>query len=356
MSMKSFLKYTVAAAGVAVVATASASAAELQDTDLTYVGSWSSLSLFKNFEKPFWGETLPDDSGGAITVQVSTFDQMGLAGAEVYRLLQKGVFDVGATVADYTVQDAPELEGLDMPMIAPDVQKAWDVAKAYKPVLDDALKERFNAKLVSVVPYPAQVVFCNTEISGLEDLKGKKIRASGRTTAEFLEAIGAEGITMAFNEVPGALERKVIDCAVTGSLSGYSSGWHEVSTHLYPLPVGGWDHVVTAVNLDKWESLDPAVRDFILREAEEKLETPVWEAAFDETKEGVACLTGKGDCARGEAGDMVLVEPTDADYAFAREKLEQDVLPAWAKRVSADWVTRWNETAGKVVGLTANGG
>ncbi|MFW6207045.1 MAG: TRAP transporter substrate-binding protein DctP, partial [Gemmatimonadota bacterium] len=119
------------------------------------------------------------------------------------------------------------------------------------------------------VPYPSQMVFCNAEIDDLEDLEGKKIRASGRSTANFLDAIGAAGTTLDFSEVPGALDRGVIDCAVTGSLSGYSSGWHEVSTHLYPLPVGGWDYVITAMNRDKWESLTPELQDWLIAEVED---------------------------------------------------------------------------------------
>jgi TRAP-type C4-dicarboxylate transport system substrate-binding protein len=51
------------------------------------------------------------------------------------------------------------------------------------------------------------------------------------------------------------LQNGVVDCAVTGAGSGYSAGWWEVSTHLLPIPLGGWDSVVTAMNLDRWNSL-----------------------------------------------------------------------------------------------------
>lgn len=342
-------------AGVALTALTAGTAwsQDLSDTQLTFVGSWSGLSLHRNFERPFWGEHIPEASGGAIQVEVTTFDQMGLGGSEVYRLLSNGVFDMGATVADYTVEDSPELEGLDMPIIAPDAELAWEVAESYKPALDRAFHERFNSKLISVVPYPAQVVFCNTEINSLADLAGKQIRASGRTTAEFLEALGAEGITLNYAEVPGALQRGVVDCAVTGSLSGYSSGWHEVSTHLLPLPIGGWDHVVTAMNLNKWESLDPAIQEFLMQEVAENFERPVWESAVKESEEGIACLTGQGECTRGDAGSMVLVEVTEEDFERGKQLLADEVLPRWAARVDQEWVDLWNETIGAKVELTA---
>ncbi len=222
------LKVAMAAALAAAFGAAPAQA-EMKGATLSYVGSWSGLVLFKQFEKPFWGETLPAESKGKIKVEVTTFDQMGLKGAEVYRILAKNVFDIGATVADYTVADytvadAPEVEGLDIPMLALDPATAHKVAMAYKPVLDEAFAKRFDAKVLAVVPYPAQMLFCNKEIKGLADIKGLKVRSSGGSAAEFLKAAGAEAVTMAFSEVSGALQRGVIDCAVTGSLSGYSSG------------------------------------------------------------------------------------------------------------------------------------
>ena len=341
------------AAGLSLaVAAAPAAAQDLQSTTLNVVGSWSGLQLHKKYEKPFWSETLPEASGGKITVELSTFDQQGLSGGEVFRLLDNGLFDIGATVADYTVQDAPELEGLDLPMMAPDVAQARKVAKAYKPVLDDGLAKRFNAKLLNVVPYPQQVVFCNTPISSLSDLEGKKVRASGRTTAEFVNGVGAEGITMSFSEVPTALQRGVVDCAITGSLPGYSSGWHEVSTHLYALPVGGWDHVVSAVRLETWNGLNSATQDFLMQQ-NEAYENNVWDSAVERTKNGIACLTGNGECPLGDAGSMKLVEASDADLDLARKILTETILPNWAGRVDAAWVKRWNDTIGDVVNLEA---
>src|SRR5690606_16662070 len=194
-------------AGVALTALTAGTAwsQDLPDTQLTFVGSWSGLSLHRNFERPFWGEHIPGASGGAIQVEVTTFDQMGLGGSEVYRLLSNGVFDMGATVADYTVEDSPELEGLDMPIIAPDAELAWEVAESYKPALHRAFHERFTSKPVPVVPFPAQVAFCNTEINRLADLGGRQIRASGPRTAEVLQARSAERKTRHVGQVGGAV-------------------------------------------------------------------------------------------------------------------------------------------------------
>lgn len=319
---------------------------------LSVVGSWSGLPLHKQYEKPFWEGTLPKAAGGKLTITITTHDQMGMGVGDVYRLLGRGVYDVAMTVADYAVADAPELEGLDVPLIALTADKERAAVEAARPMVADIYKTRFNSHVLAIVPYPPQVVFCNKKIAGLRDLKGLKIRASGRMTAKFLDALGAEGVNVAFSEVTGALQKGVVDCAVTGAGSGYSAGWWEVSTHLLTLPLGGWDPVVVAINADKWKRLDPAVQRLLATEIKTSFEDAVWAAAEGALQNDTACLTGSGHCASGPSRSMVLVQATEADMAEARTILETKVLPDWASRAGKEWAGRWNQSVGTVVGVS----
>jgi len=171
-------------------------------------------------------------------------------------------------------------------------------------------------------------------------------------TAKFLEALGAEGVNVGFSEVPGALQKGVVDCAVTGAGSGYSAGWWEVSTHLMAIPLGGWDSGVTAMNMDKWNSLDAETQELISTQIKAEFEEPAWNAAQDALVNDIACLTGNGDCPAGDARDMTLVEVSDADFEKARNILITEVLPDWAERAGGDWAERWNGSVGEVVGVT----
>ncbi len=339
---------------LAILATTTALALPASAETLAVVGSWSGLPLHKQYENPYWSTTLPEASGGDLTVELTTHDQMGLGTGDVYNLLGQGVYDVGMTVADYAVADAPELEGLDVPLLALTADEARAMVDAARPMVDDIYANRFNSKVLAIAPYPPQVVFCNAPIAGLADLKGLKIRASGRMTGLLLEALGAEAVAVSFSEVPGALQKGVVDCAVTGAGSGYSAGWWEVSTHLMPLPLGGWDPVVTAMNLDKWNSLSAETQTLIADTIKTDFEDPAWGSAQNALANDVACLTGTGDCASGDARSMTLVEASDEDFATAREILETEVLPDWATRAGGDWATRWNDTIGKTVGVTIN--
>jgi TRAP-type C4-dicarboxylate transport system substrate-binding protein len=337
---------------LSILAATTALAAPAFAEDLSVVGSWSSLPLHNQYEVPFWTMTLPEASGGTINVELTTHNQMSLGLGDVYPLLGQGVYDVAMTVGDYAVSDAPELEGLDVPLLALTADDARAMVDAAHPMVTDIFHDRFNSHVLAIAPYPPQVVFCNHEINSLADLEGLKVRASGRMTALLLEALGAEGVNVSFAEVPGALQNGVVDCAVTGAGSGYSAGWWEVSTHLLPIPLGGWDPVVTAMNLDKWNSLDGNTQALISSEIVSGFEDPAWASAQDALVNDVACLTGNGECPTGEARSMTLVEVSDEDFARARDLLTSEVLPDWAERAGGDWAARWNDSVGQVVGVT----
>jgi len=186
---------------LSILAATTALATPVMAENLAVVGSWSSLPLHNQYEAPFWGTTLPEASGGKITVELTTHNQMSLGLGDIYPLLGQGVYDVAMTVADYAVADAPELEGLDVPLLALTADDARAMVDAARPMVSDIYRDRFNAHVLAIAPYPPQVVFCNHEIANLGDLEGLKVRASGRMTAKLLEALGAEGVNVSFSEV-----------------------------------------------------------------------------------------------------------------------------------------------------------
>lgn len=339
---------------LAFLAATTALAAPLNAETLSVVGSWTGLPLHIQHEAPFWSEILPAASDGALDVALTTHDQMNLGLGDIYPLLGQGVYDVAMTVADYAVADAPELEGLDVPMLALTADEARAMVDAARPMVADIFANRFNSHVLAIAPYPPQIVFCNAPITGLDDLRGLKVRGSGRMTQIFLEALGAESVNVGFGEVPGALQRGVIDCGVTGGGSGYSAGWWEVSTHLLPIPLGGWDSVVTAMNMERWNSLSPEMQELISTTITTEFEAPVWASAQGALENDIACLTGTGECASGDARNMVLVEVSDEDMARARDVVVNQVLPDWAARAGSDWATRWSDEVGSVLGVSLN--
>jgi TRAP-type C4-dicarboxylate transport system substrate-binding protein len=157
---------------------------------------------------------------------------------------------------------------------------------------------------------------------------------------------------MAFGEVVPALQNKVVDCAITGSLSGYSAKWYEVATHLYALPIN-WNQQIHAVNQRAWDKLDPKVQAFIQTNIKTLMDD-IWKAAAEQTQQGYDCNTGADACTQPVKGKMKLVQPTDADRELLKKVLQESILPKWAARCSADCVKSFNDTIGKTLGVTAS--
>lgn len=325
-------------------------AQDIPTTRLKVVGGLSNLSLYNDFEKPFWTKTIPEASGGKITADIKGFNEMGLKGPEMIRLMSQGVIEFGTSTLAYFAADNPINEAIDLAGLASDAKTARAITEAFTPAYE-AFYARSGIKVLGFSTYPAQVIFCNAPLSGLADLKDKKVRTSSRTQAEFVEALGGSSVTMAFGEVVPALQNRVVDCAITGSLSGYSAKWYEVSTHLYQLPVN-WNQQIHAVNQKAWNRLAPAVQQLITKEFK-AFTDQVWEAAERQTQEGYDCNAGTAACTREAKGRMVLVTPSDADRALLKKVLDDAVLPKWAARCDAQCVAAFNDKVAPIVGLTA---
>ena len=327
-----------------------ASAQDLPKTHLKITGGLSNLTAYTDYEKPFWTKTIPEKSKGQVTAEIKGFNEMGIKGPELLRLLGSGVLEYGTATLSYFATDNPINEAIDLAGLAPDVKTARAVTKAFEPVYAKLYSETANVKLLGISTYPGQVIFCNADIKGLADLKGKKVRTSSRTMADFVEALGGSSVTMNFGEVVPAMQNKVVDCAITGSLSGYSAKWYEVSTHLVALPIN-WNQQIHAVNGKVWAKYSPALQKFLQTEVN-GLVDQIWDAAARQTQEGYDCNTGAAACTQPVKGKMKLVEPSAADRELLA-KTRQIVIDKWAARCSAGCVKDFNATIGKTVGVTA---
>jgi TRAP-type C4-dicarboxylate transport system substrate-binding protein len=336
---------------LAVAAMLSSTVAYAEDTVvLKAVGTWSSLTNFKKHEGPFFNEVLEKASGGSIIGDIKSQSGLGLKGFEIMRLVKNGVFDFAFGLPGYVAAENAVFEGADLSSLVQDIETERKVAEAYFPTMEKNFAEIYNAKLLMLYPFPSQTLWCNAEVNSIADLKGKKIRVYATTLGDFVEGAGGTSVTVPFAEVIPALEKGVVDCGITGTMSAYSANWQQVATHAYTLRVG-WGLAFGAMNMDKWNSMSPAQQELMQNEIA-ALNERMWAETATEDEVAISCITG-GDCTIGEKGDMKLVTPSDEDLA-ARDKIATEVVLArWAERCGAECAENWNNTVGSILGLTA---
>src|SRR5882762_5538260 len=302
-------------------------------------------------ELPFWRKTIPEASKGAITADITPLDQMGVDDKTMLRLLKLGVMDFAGMDISKMAGDDPRFEGCDLAGLTLDADKARAACDAYRAVIDRQMQKNWNVKLLAFGGNPPQVFWCRDLIGGLDDLKGKKIRVFNNTMRDFLGGLGATSVSMAFAEVVPALNNGVVDCGVTGSLSGNTAGWNEVTKSIYPMSLG-WSINVLAVNLDSWKRLDPKVQAFLLEQTK-AYEEKMWATIKTTTAEADNCNTGKQPCTMGKLAKTTIVPVKPEEMETHKKLVEGAVLAGWAKRCGAECAKEWNETVGKTLGLKA---
>ena len=340
-------KLVTATAAMAMLASAALAESPVV---LNAVGTWSSLTNFQKHEGPFFNERLAEASNGQIIGDIQSQSGLGLKGFEIMRLVKNGVFDFAFGLPGYVAAENAIFEGADLSSLTQDIGTQRKVADAYFPTLEKAFAEIYNAKLLMLYPFPSQTLWCNAVVNGIEDLKGKKIRVYATTLGDFVEGAGGTSVTVAFSEVIPALEKGVVDCGITGTMSAYTANWQQVATHAYTLRVG-WGLAFGAMNMDKWNSMS-ADKQALFQTEINALTERMWAETATEDEVAISCITG-GECAVGEPGDMKLVEPSAEDLAIRDKIATEVVLARWAERCGPECAENWNNTVGQVLGLTA---
>jgi TRAP-type C4-dicarboxylate transport system substrate-binding protein len=302
-------------------------------------------------EVPFWREVLPKASKGAITADITPLDQMGIDDKTMLRLLRLGVMDFAGMDISKMAGDDPRFEGCDLAGITLDADKARAACESYRAVIDRQMQKNWNARLLAFGANPPQVFWCRGVLGGLNDLKGKKVRVFNNTMRDFLSGIGATAVSMAFAEVVPALNNGVVDCGVTGSLSGNTAGWGEVTKSLYPMSLG-WSISVMAVNQTSWNRLDKRTQSFILEQVK-AYQDRMWGTVKKATAEADNCNTSKQPCTMGKMANLTIVPVKPAEAAMHKKLVEGAVLAGWAKRCGSECAAEWNNTVGKTLGLRA---
>ncbi len=323
-------------------------AQDLPETTVRVVGNLGITTQSRTIEAPFWSETLGEASGGTVTAQFTPWNEMGLSGPEVFRLLSQGVMDVATAQLGHHAGDAAINDGNDLAGLSPDIDTFAAVTEAFRPVLSTFYEEELGLHILTLQSFQSQILYCREAFTGLSDLDGRRVRSSGASQADFISYFGGAAVNMAFGEVQQALQQGVIDCAITGTLGGYSASWHEGADYLYTLPIN-YGAGATVANLAWWEGLDPAVQAFLSDELAE-VEAAMWALNREENDIGIACNTS-GPCPLGEPAGMTRVDPSPEDLELRRQAMLEAVLPGWADRCGEDCVSAFNETVGPVVGL-----
>lgn len=338
----------------ALVISGSAAVAQEPPLHLRIVGGLAGMNQYTRHEAPFWTQRLRELSGGRITAEIVPNDQAGIRGQEMHRLMQLGAVPFGTALLSRIALSDPELHAVDLAAMNPDVASLRRAVAAFRPHLERALRERHGIELLAIYVYPAQSLFCARPFGTLADLAGRRVRVSNASQADLMRALGALPTSTEFAETVAALRSGNVECAITGTMSGFQIGLHEVTSHVHAAPIT-WGLSLFGANAAAWAALPESARALLQRELP-RLEQAVWGEADTETRDGLACNTGAASCPQrgGRPGRMVEVRTSATEQAQLRALFANAVLPRWLERCGKGCAELWNRELMPVTGISAS--
>jgi TRAP-type transport system periplasmic protein len=266
--------------------------------------------------------------GGILTPAPQTFDSV-----------MTGIADIGFAPMGITPGRFPLAEVMEQPLGVNSAHMMTrlsnDFVRAFRP------KELNKVKVLFFLSASPGLLHTKRPVRSLEDLKGMKVRCLGGTAARVLKTLGTVPIVIPTGDTYDALRKGIVDGVVAAWDSLETLKWGEIlpyTTVSYYGATGAPGMVV--MNLDKWNSLSPGIREIISKmsgEYAEKL-SRLWDEKDQNTikkwtaRNHTSIFLTREEENRWEQAVRPLYD------AFVREKSAKGLPAAEALRFCQTWV------------------
>lgn len=254
-------------------------------------------------------------SGGSVTVNLHLGGSLPIAGNNITQAVSENVVQLADD--GFATGNIPISAILRLPMLLLSVSDMLKAMAIVKPYLDHDYAQK-GIEVLGQYTYPFQVIWGRKKITSLADIKGLKLRVTSVEEGEFIRRFGGTPITMNTPDVAAALDRGVVDGALTAS-SGGGIQWQDLLHWRYGFPTS-FVNSTFIVNRADAAKLPPALAKALPQIGDE---AGRWTTQEMQRQENTIT-------AQMAKHGMVETQPTPADITFAVEKM-RSYWPEWAK-------------------------
>jgi len=195
----------------------------------------STANIGANILEP-WAKTVEEKTDGR--VKLNLFHGGTLGGASsVLTDVKGGVADISYMFSHYyadTEMFPLTLGDLPFQVKADDVPKYGEIIKKFtEPYHDEMFKDVVSLGFSTGSP---SYIFVNKPVNKLEDFKGMKMRAAGKSDVEDIKAWGAVPVSVSAQELYDSLAKGVIDGAFTSATQYRDMSLFEVAPYFIEIP------------------------------------------------------------------------------------------------------------------------
>ena len=298
--------------------------------------------------RDFYTPKVSERTNGAVTIEISSYPELGLAGPDTIRLVNDLTLEFAEIYSGYVGGDLPIIDVGNLWGLSPSNDAHLALTDAIEDDMIRILREATGGEPIFRNYYPNQYIFSSVPLDDLAAYEDKKIRQHSTILGDLLAGLGAEGQFVAFADVYTALERGVLDGGVTGGTPGYGQRWYEVTDYLYGPIVGSIGVTYVTVNGEKWNELSPE-NQAILKEIGQEYEAENlrllkedWDPA------GITLNVAEG---------MTYSDFPDEVKTRMRSTALDLIIPNWVERAGgpdSEGVQIFNEKVGPIVGVKIN--
>ncbi len=166
-----------------------------------------------------FAEDISKASGGRLEIAHFGAGELPYKAGDVIKAVATNQVQMGQVGAGLAAGDAPEIDVFSLPFLCTNYAGFETATKAMGGIFDDVLQRKFGVRVIMNWPIPGQNIWTTAKIDRIADLKGKKIRTWNPLQVDMLRDLGATPTSLDPSEVVPALQRKVVDGAITSVLS-----------------------------------------------------------------------------------------------------------------------------------------
>lgn len=263
-----------------------------------------------------WAEKVTKDSGDAVDIKLFPGSTLGSLQV-IYDRVVNGVVDLAFITVGPIVTNFPKSTVLTLPL---EVKDSLEGSRAMWRLYERGViaDEYAAVKPLAMLTFANLSLHAKKPIRTLEDLRGMKIGANSRITAQGVEKLGASPVTMLTPDFYTTLERGTVEAVHTGWPAVVTFKLFEVTKAHVEEPLGA-ELAMHAMNKDAFAKLPEKARQAIDKNSGLAFSDAMGKSVELEEKAG-------RDAALSRGHDMVRLEPAEAARWKARV---QPLIDEW---------------------------
>ena len=281
---------------------------------------------------------------GQVQFEVTTFSELGVAHADSLRLLKDGTLQAAQihpshVRISYPIVDIPNLWGLYTDQAA-----NLSVVDAVQPAMADLTAANGGVQVAYMVT-DHHYLFSRRDVHDDPDTwLGFRVRADTNDLRNLLSGIGAQGLSLRFQDPYGTLKDGSVDGAILCAWCGDRQGLYQVTDYILG-PFYNVPHSWLAVNTEIWNRMPRDLQNIVLEEG----------ARHAYVNRYLVLLASEPEAVGHSIGNRVRYAPfSDAVLNRMRQSAIENVVPAWVDRTGgpdSDAVRLFNQVVGPIINI-----